>query len=168
VNLTSCLRRLSSLCCLTLWLAAACVRIDNTPPSKEAVEAAMGTECLPAAIAVARVNTPGVLTTGDLVHFDIAAAYLGRNPFELQGSGGLKRLTDSLMHNNADTRGVAVWPVDLKLAVHKGPNVPVDTISFRCYALQDRFGELRVIEHRPARMGSVLTMLFSRVSGLFK
>ena len=146
----------------------ACVRLDNAPPSKEAVEAALGIECLPAAIAGVRVNTPGVITSGDLVHFDIRAAYLGSNPFELQAGTRLKRLTDSLMENTADNRGVAVWPIDLKLAVRKGTATTVDTVTFRCYALQDRFGELRGLERQPERQGSLLTQLFSRLSSVFK
>jgi len=152
---------------LALSLLTACVRLDNAPPAKETIEAALGIECLPAAIAGARVNKPGVVTTGDLIGFDVRAAYLGRNPFELQAGTRLKRLTDSLMENTGDNRGVAVWPIDLRLAVHKGPAVPVDTVGFRCYALHDRFGELRVIQREPDRIGTLLTQFFSRLSSVF-
>ena len=127
----------------------------------------MGVECLPAAISEVRVNMPGVLTTGELLRFDIRAAYLGTNPFELQAGTGLHRLTDSLMENTADNRGAAVWPIDLQLAVHKGAPL-TDTVSFRCFAIHDRFGELRVIAREPARIGSWGTQLFSRLSSAFR
>ena len=127
----------------------------------------MGIECLPAAIDEVRVNAPGVVTTGDLIQFDIRAAYLGTNPFELQAGTRLKRLTDSLMENTADNRGAAVWPIDLQLAVRKGGTL-TDTVSFRCFALQDRFGELRVIAREPDRIGTWATQLFSRLSSVFR
>jgi hypothetical protein len=142
--------------------------VDVAPPSRKAVEAALGLECLPAAISGARVNIPGVVTTGDLVRFDLRAAYLGGNPFELHAGTRPKRLTDSFMENTAGQRAVAVWPIDLRLAVHRGAAPASDTVSYRCYALQDRLGELHVIERKPERTGSWATQLFGRLSSAFK
>ena len=153
---------------MLLLTATACLRLDNAPPADEVVEAALGEECLPAAEASVRASAAGVVTTGDLIGFEVRAAYLGRNPFELQSGSGIKRLTDSLMRNDGEKVGIAVWPVDLRLAVLQGSETTGDTVSFRCFALDDGFGELRVIQREPDRSGSWLTQLFSQVSGRFR
>ncbi|MEP7345471.1 MAG: hypothetical protein ABI877_09390, partial [Gemmatimonadaceae bacterium] len=153
---------------LILATLTACGGVETASPSKEAVEAALGLECLPAAISRVRVNAPGVLTTGDLLRFDLRPAYEGRNP-PASGSGtGPKGVADSSKREIAEGGSVTVWPLDVRLAVHKGTVTTVDTNTFRCYAVQDHSGELRVVEQRPARAGSKLRQLSGRLKALFK